>query len=380
MTAPSNTTRDTPEPIDIEALGRARWFAGKERTLVRVERVETIAVPGAGGAAVELVDAVFADGGSERYALPLRHARECDGRDPIWPGLARAAGVDARAATGFLAEDLSNTVVVLDGQLVLKLYRRPETGPHPEVEALDALAGSQHAPRLLGSLAVGATTVLAVQELVGGEPVGWELLITRLTEGDPAEGEPAELAAVTASLHRLLAERLGVSRSRLSPPPVVLDGELASEESRVTAGLTALTRAGSVDTQRIHGDLHVAQFLRTADGLVVVDWEGEPGRPLAERRLPGPALRDLGSLRLSLAHAARAAHRRNPDFDWRAWAEKARADALQAYETLIPGVDRELLHALELEKELRELSYAARWLPEWLYAPTAVLPFILELP
>ena len=56
----------------------------------------------------------------------------------------------------------------------------------------------------------------------------------------------------------------------------------------------------------------------------------------------------------------------------------ARAEALAGYETLSPGVDRPLLHALELEKELAELAYAARWLPEWLYAPTAVLPFILE--
>ena len=59
---------------------------------------------------------------------------------------------------------------------------------------------------------------------------------------------------------------------------------------------------------------------------------------------------------------------------------EARAEALEAYEAPIPGVDRELLHALELEKELGELAYAARWLPEWLYAPTAVLPFILEAP
>ena len=50
-----------------------------------------------------------------------------------------------------------------------------------------------------------------VQELVVGEPVGWERLITRLAEGDVAAGEPAELAAVTAELHRVLAERLGLS-------------------------------------------------------------------------------------------------------------------------------------------------------------------------
>ena len=75
--------------------------------------------------------------------------------------------------------------------------------------------------------------------------------------------------------------------------------------------LTALRELGPVQAQRIHGDLHVAQFLRSPIGLVVVDWEGEPGKSLAERGRPLPTARDLGSLRLSLAHAARAAHRRN---------------------------------------------------------------------
>ena len=147
----------------------------------------------------------------------------------------------------------------------------------------------------------------------------------------------------------MLAERLGVR-----------EGDARARTARVArraratlggrGGLAALD-AGRGRVQRIHGDLHVAQFLRAGDGLVVVDWEGEPGLPLAERARPRPALRDLGSLRLSLAHAARAAHRRNPGFDWRALVGgRARRGA-----GCLRGarhVDRELLHALELEKEL----------------------------
>lgn len=377
---PTNPHQHNPEPIDTASLTGARWFAGKERVLTEVVRVDTVALPDAEGALVELVDAVFADGGRERYALPLREGAECDGCDKLWPALARAAGVEAQSATGFLAEDLSNTVVILDGKAVLKLYRRPEAGPHPEVEALRALAGSPCVPLLLGWLDRNGATIVAVQELVVGKPVGWESLITRLEKGDPATGEAAELATVTASLHLALAARLGVSLAHLSPPPVVLGGDLASLSTRVEADLVTLADVGLVEVQRIHGDLHVAQFLRTKAGLVVVDWEGEPGLSLKERGRHRPALRDLGSLRLSLAHTARAAHRRNPDFDWEAWSEQARADALSAYATLIPDLDRDLLHALEVEKELSELAYAARWLPEWLYAPTAVLPFILETP
>lgn len=337
--------REPGARINLELLAEARWFAGKDRTVTDVRTAVLIEPPGARGAAVELVDVAYEDGGEERYALALRDGRECAGDDLIWRALARVAGVDAAVADGFLAHDLSNTVVGLDDRHVLKLYRRPEAGPHPEVELLRALEGSPHAPCLTGSLSVDGTVLVAMQTLVAGEPVGWEALIARLAGGDSAPGLPEDLARVTATLHRALAERLGT------------------------------TAAGE---QRVHGDLHVGQFLRAGDELVVVDWEGEPGLPLAERVRPSSPLRDLASLRLSLAHAARAAHRREPAFDWRAWSRTARAAALAAYAAETGAVDGELLHALEVEKERSELAYAERWLPEWLYVPRDVLPFVLE--
>jgi len=335
--------REPGSGINPEPLTGARWFGGKDRTVSHLRSADRVEPPGAEGAAVELVEVVFDDGGVDIYALALRDGRECAGVDPLWPALARAAGVEAGSADGFLAEDLSNTVVALDDRHVLKLYRRPEPGAHPEVELLGALDGSPNAPSLLGSLTAGESVLVSVQELVPGEPVGWEWLITRLARGDDVSGLGEELARVTASLHGLLAERLGV-----------------------TDGL-----------QRVHGDLHVGQFLRSDDGLVVVDWEGEPGLSLEERRRPQPALRDLASLRLSLAHAARAAQRREPGFEWRVWSTEARASALKAYASVAGPVDAKLLHTLEIEKERSELAYAERWLPEWLCVPRDVLPFIL---
>ena len=364
-----------PDPISTDLFTGARWFAGKQHDLERVERRATIFA--ADGATVELVAAV-ATAGEDEYLLPLRDGRECDGTDPLWPALARAAGFDACAATGFLADDLSNTVVVLDEHAVLKLYRRPAPGPHPEPVALRALASSPHAPSLLGELRHGDATVLVVQELVAGDPVGWEELIMRLAQGDPASGDPAALAETTAHLHRTLAAELGTTEVTLDVSAGPLTGELADLTPRVAEVLASLAARGPVSAQRIHGDLHVAQFLRAPDRFVVVDWEGEPGKSLGERARPLPPARDLGSLRLSLAHAARAAHRHNPDFDWRVWSTAARREALHAYEVASGPVDPVLLHALEIAKELDELDYAARYLPEWLYAPTAVLPFILE--
>jgi maltokinase len=332
--------REPSATFNRDLLVGARWFAGKERTVTEVRAAARLEPAGADGAAVELVDVDYADGGTERYALALRNGTECAGDDALWPALARAAGVDARGAGRFLAEDLSNTVVLLDDAHVLKLYRRPETGIHPEVELLGAIAGTPHAPALQGTLVRDGVAHVSVQAYAPGEPVGWEPLIAGLAAGDPAPGLPTDLALATAALHRVLAARLGLD-----------------------AGL-----------QRVHGDLHVGQFLRAGDTLVVVDWEGRPGLSLAERRRPRPTAHDLATLRLSLAHAARAAHRRTPAFDWRAWSRAARDEALRAY----GPVDAELLHSLEVEAELAELEYAKRWLPEWLYVPQDVLPFVLE--
>ena len=248
--------REPSTAFNRDLLVEARWFAGKGRTVADVHAVSRLEPAGANGATVELVDVTYADGGTERYALALRDGRECAGDDPLWPALARAAGVAAVGGGRFLADDLSNTVVVLDDLHVLKLYRRPEPGTHPEVELLDALAGSPHAPSLEGALAHDGVTLASLQAYVCGEPVGWEPLIARLAGGGRVAGLPTQLARVTAALHRTLAERLGTTRDGL---------------------------------QRIHGDLHVGQFLRAGETLVVVDWEGRPGLTLAERRRPRPA-------------------------------------------------------------------------------------------
>jgi predicted trehalose synthase len=371
------------QTLNLDVLSGARWFAGKGRVPTSLAVADRYVPPGADGAAVELVDVGYADGGVERYALPLRDGVECALDDPLWAALARAAmgealdGSKPLRGSRRLAEDISNTAVVLGEQVVLKLYRRPEPGPHPEAQLLEALEGSPHAPRLLGAVAHGGTTLLVAQELVPGEQVGWERLIARLAAADTGGDEPAELARVTARLHRRLAERLGAGEAEPSPVPRIrLPRELAHLTEQVAAGLEPLS-AHPLRVQRIHGDLHVAQFVR-GERLVVVDWEGEPGLSLAERSSPRPALRDLASLRLSLAHAARAAHRRAPGFDWQAWSTAARQRALAAYIGEAGPVDEALLHALELEKELAELDYAERWLPEWLYVPLAVLPFVLD--
>jgi maltokinase len=126
----------------------------------------------------------------------------------------------------------------------------------------------------------------------------------------------------------------------------------------------------------VHGDLTVGQFLRRPDGgLSIVDFEGEPGRTLADRAAPWTVAWDLATLLLSYENAAAAARRRvrnrglsEEPLD--AWLAATPARTLEAYGT---PVDESLLRGSLAEKQVTELLYAARRLPEWLYAPLEVL-------
>ena len=369
---------------DIATLTGARWFAGKGRAVVGLEHVGGIAPEGADGASIAFLDVVYDSGDRERYALALRDGRECDGDDPLWAALARRAGVEAAPQRShFLADDLSNTVVSLDDRLVLKLFRRLEQGPHPEAELLGALGGFAQVPELAGVVVDEDVTVALVEEYVAGVSVGWEGLIRRLAAGDDALGDAGDLGRVAAALHRQLAAALGARRGDEEDVDVERAAAAAAiaevdSSPAIAARLAGLDRLVGAQLQRVHGDLHVGQVLRTGRGLVVIDFEGDPSLPLAERSRARSPLVDLASLLLSLDHAACAAARREPSFDWRAWSVQARAACLSAYEEEAGAVDRELLRALEVAKELRELVYASHWLPEWLYAPRTVLPTLLE--
>ncbi len=412
---------------DVTAFADARWFAGKGRVATGLEASGGFSPAGAAGASVAFVDVEYGSGERERYALALREGRECAGDDPLWAALARLAGAKPDPGRArFLAEDLSNTVVSLDDRLVLKLFRRPERGPHPEAELLQALDGFAQVPALAGVVEYDGMAVALVEEFVDGTPVGWEGLIGRLAAGEDAIGDAAELGRVAGALHRRLAEALGTrpggaadvvaERAAADPGVRPVGSDPATEANAepgvgphgsdpmttgagsrgvrphgsdpmaagvdsspaIDAHLAQLDRLLGAKLQRVHGDLHVGQVLRAARGLVVIDFEGEPSLPLRERSRERSQLVDLASLLLSLDHAGCAATRREPSFDWRSWSHEARVACLAGYEDEAGTVELELLRALEVAKELRELVYAERWLPEWLYAPRTVLPTLLE--
>jgi maltose alpha-D-glucosyltransferase/alpha-amylase len=136
---------------------------------------------------------------------------------------------------------------------------------------------------------------------------------------------------------------------------------------------------------RVHGDYHLGQVLETSDGYRIIDFEGEPTRPLEERRRRNSPLRDVASMLRSIDHVGRSARRRaqarrggpveSPGLDVEEWLGRARERFLETYraglrELAAPiDVDEDLLRAFEFEKECYEFIYASTYLPDWTWAP-----------
>ena len=394
--------------LDLAAVGSSRWYAGKQPEAV--ELVDALLAP---GPVLAVVD-VLAGPIRSRHTVPLS--------ERLWPELVRIVA-EGRPVTGLagsfvprstaglvvpaggvrpLNPDQTNTSVVLGEQLVAKLYRTLEPGPHPEVEAVAALELDE-VPAYRGALAYRDAAgeefeLLLVQDYVAGAESGWDAYIERLVavcaEPELLEGALADAAAfgaATARLHRALASALPVhsatpaalaarhaaANRRLEDAQAEL-GELipAGSIARLRADLAGLDEGAGAPVQRLHGDLTVAQFLRRPDGgLSIVDFEGEPGRPLAERAAAWTPAWDLATLLLSFENAGAAARRRIvdrglPAEPLLAWLAAAPERALEAYAA---AVHEPLLRASLAEKQVTELLYAARRLPEWLYAPLEVL-------
>ncbi len=377
-----------------ERVAAARWFGGKAGTVGTVEVEDRLDLGGGAALSILLVD------GRDTYLWtegPVASALLESGTVPgsgRWELRDTNVTVPAGAAQRPIGADQSNTSYVVDERLVVKFYRRLWPGVHPEVELgryLTETAGLDCVPAFAGSLHWGDHAVALLQEYVPGED-GW------------AWGAAAVRAGAVADIHRLgaasrrLHEALHAYGSRraagpdllawrtaavaqlehaLAVVPEAVAAELAALRPRIEADLERLeSPSGTVELQRLHGDFHIGQVLRSAGGrLVVVDLEGEPTRPLAERSKPGPALRDVAAMLRSFDHLARhVAHDVDPGCDVDAWIDRARAEYLTAY----GPVDERLLRALEVEKECYEFTYAAAFLPEWMYAPVGGMRWLME--
>jgi maltokinase len=149
----------------------------------------------------------------------------------------------------------------------------------------------------------------------------------------------------------------------------------------ILASAGALRDAGAA--VRIHGDYHLAQVMRTDEGWFVLDFEGEPSRPVEERRRPSSPLRDVAGMLRSIDYAAAVGCREHPhsardEALAQAWRERNRAAFLDAYvnrmagTALLPtdsGATAQLLGLFELDKAVYEVAYEAAHRPDWVQIP-----------
>ncbi len=320
-----------------------------------------------------------------------------------------------------LAREQSNSSVVYGGEAILKVFRRVSAGVNPDVELTRALAeaGSAAVPEPLAwfetDIAGTTTTLGLLQQYFRFGVDGWRLAVASVRDlyaeadlhagevGGDFAGEAHRLGVTTAEVHMLLRESLPSRPEVPDEWAQVSVGMLARLSEAVAAvpqlaphepglreayiDLADLARPGATGgaggaggvpvVQRIHGDYHLGQVLRTEAGWVLLDFEGEPARPLEERTALMSPLRDVAGMLRSFDYAARVLLTDHPDahsLEYRAdeWAERNRTAFCEGYARGGGGDPREqsvLMRAFELDKAVYEVVYEARNRPGWLPIP-----------
>jgi maltokinase len=312
----------------------------------------------------------------------------------------------------------SNSSIVIDDQLVLKAFRKLEPGINPELELLRFLTarGFPNIAPLHGwyeyeGSPLSATLGVA-QQFLPDAVGGWELALDKV-HADPEWflDQLATLGGVTAHMHNVLASDAGdpafspeePSQEALSLLTATVDEDIERiflrlpDDERVAPivgrgqdvreRLAARSHIGvGGRVIRTHGDYHLGQTLHTPAGWVIIDFEGEPARPLPERRQKRSPLRDVASMLRSFAYITSAVEimheGRAPD----GFEERARERFLGQYfaevdPTLLPAGEAAVVNLLsiyELEKAIYELQYELDNRPDWVTIPVAGIRRLLE--
>jgi trehalose synthase-fused probable maltokinase len=419
-------------PLDPGWLAAQRWFRAKARAIGSVSTADVIRLTDA--VELRVVEVTYADGGgSDRYLVPLAGGGEPRDGDGAYRALVAAMadgaelhGIHGRLrcdATPALAELLpsgaiaaealderrlrveqTNTSVVLGERLILKLIRLAESGVSPDVEVGRFLGeiGFADTPRLAGTAtylpsAGDPCSVAVLQAYAAASGDGWAQMTGLLGDGDhrAAIRVSAQLGALTRRLHDALASRPSdpafpvrhASNDETAAWREAAESELAAAtaalrgaaHARLVAIAPALRAAfadafgratGSAWLSRIHGDYPLGQVLVVGDRHLVIDFEGEPARPIAERRAPASPLRDVAGMLRSLDYAAHSGDQ--PATGANAWLAEARAAFCQAYGGIGP-TEAALMEAFELERACYEVRYEANNRPDLLWLPLEAL-------
>ncbi|WP_113700533.1 maltokinase N-terminal cap-like domain-containing protein [Nonomuraea lactucae] len=338
-------------------------------------------------------------------------AQECDWGEVRFrhmPGVT----IDTSLRSLVLGAEQSNSSLVYGDAYICKLFRRLIPGVNPELEIVTALAAhdAPHIAQPYGWIETdldGTPTTLAImQEYLSNSNDGWDLALASVRDfygsmldvsaaeaGGDFAAESFRLGTATARVHQELAlafptdviemhevKRMAEAFRRKLGRAVAEVPELRDHVGALESAYHRVEELTSeVPVQRVHGDYHLGQVMRTTTGWVVLDFEGEPGQPLAERTALSSPLRDVAGMLRSFDYAARHLLAGHPDaelLEGRAeeWSERNRAAFLDGYAEgggSISTGDAALLRAFELSKAVYEVVYEARNRPSWVGIPLA---------
>lgn len=323
--------------------------------------------------------------------------------------------IDTSLASRPISAEQSNTSVVFGDAYIMKLFRKLDRGVSPDLELHRALrsVGSTHIADLYGAiegeLQDAPVTYGLLQRFFANCADGWAMATASVRDlinepdltpeelGSDFAAEAFRLGQAVAAVHADLVSALGTD--------VVATDQL----DRVVAGMNArldavLRRVGGlapfepgirrvfaevayhgepVIVQRIHGDLHLGQVLRTLTHWVLIDFEGEPARPLPERVATMSPMRDVAGMLRSFDYAAHhllVGHVEAEEIDQQVenravdWADRNRSAFTEGYAKdglalADPAANPALLRALELDKAVYEVAYEYDNRPGWVDIP-----------
>ncbi|MDQ1902269.1 putative maltokinase [Paracoccus sp. WLY502] len=339
-----------------------------------------------------------------------------------------------------LGAEQSNLSIAFGDRIILKLYRRLREGEQPDVEVakfLTEVAGFDHTPRFLGQVVHGSTTLAAAFAFVANQGDAWSGIVDALQQeasaGEAQSGTavfdfPLSLGSIlgrrTAELHKALAtetedpafatkdltsDQLGkwaedaraeaealiarLEQAQLPDTVAPLVQSLLAQRQALLSRLRAVADlAPGCKLSRIHGDYHLGQVLLAQDDVVIIDFEGEPARTLAERREKSSPLRDVAGMLRSFDYAAMTVIARHDNVEGgrdriETWRQSVMRDFLDAYRRHSEGAanlpsdegSREtLLDFFLLHKAIYEAGYELSNRPAWIGIPLKGILDLLE--
>ena len=393
-------------------ISSKRWFMGKGKGIASVQEIDSAEL---GDTRILILQVTFADGSKDLYSYiedesrigSLFHEAFADGACvSIFPspkGYFRFKGAQGLPTNVLrnlkpLTTEQSNSAFFVPGKLFFKLFRRLQPGLHPEAEILQHLAQNEFSgsPAFYGSCEYhsesGETFTLGILEQhFQGATDAWVYFNQQMDENSARE-----LGVETARMHKVLKGLDGTNPIKEEPPfekleellkiattgksrdaeNIAIDGakNVAEEAAHVLEALPRIKKSlpenesdatlpPIFQPQRIHGDFHLGQVLKTSEGFKILDFEGEPTRDLDfRRRLRSPAVDIAGMLR-SFRYAAATSRKDCSAVEaafLEGYSEESGIDTAHLQKAAAPYV---------LSKAVYEACYELEFRPDWFWIP-----------